>query len=678
MLLSLSSGVVAPAGARTLYVLPGDDPRLFVFVPHPAWRALNDELADFGIEVDADTRFITLSHALKMAGPGDEILLLPGLYDQNRASDVIRFARDGEPDAPIVLRAVDAGVDIRAAELPQAPPRYLVDESDGGRSLLEVPRFDEGSFCVQIRNRRGIVLDGLSGSNCDSALIGIRNSSYITIRNLDIRDLNIVVYAEGRDTHHLLIEDNVWTQDPDNRMWTTNHWCEYKDRQSGRLLKENGAFLLADNIAGSVVIRRNVIRQAFNAIHMWGGAANVAGRNNANVEIYDNRFEFIRDNVVEPEMDFTNWWVRDNRIRNAHAWFSLDGRSGRDFYLFNNVGWFDDKPGRLCDDRCRAWLEGRIPSSETCMGTLHAGGSVFKLEGAPNVHAPGPLYAFNNSWYLRAPLIKRGRLDEIRHWNNAIEFCSPGGHAADICPPDVKYFDGFALAPGSEDGRNLIDWDDEAFSFAFDLSNHPKFPAGLNAAGYRVGGLSVPFGRGLFRDPAAGDLVLQDDSAGIGSGCAIIFEAGKITCGPPRVDARLPDIGFDAGLNREIHFLYASVGNESEQPRVVHVAWPKKIPPGDGDAVVTIVFSTAIRLAARPVAIAVTLQSGMPPVSSTACRIEDARYLVCGFPAGTGWQVDAPAALLLPADRIVNVAGEAVTGWAAEPGYVRVQSMPPE
>ncbi|MDZ4736065.1 MAG: hypothetical protein SGJ07_06915 [Rhodospirillaceae bacterium] len=199
MLLVLLGGGVAPVAARTLYVLPGDDPRLFVSVHHPAWRALNDELVDFGVEIEPDMRFITLSHALKMAVPGDEILLFPGLYDQNKASDLIRFARDGEPDAPIMLRAIGAGVDIRAAAAPPAAPRYLVDESDGGLSLLEVPRFDKGSYCVQILNRRGIVLDGLSGSNCGSALIGIRNSSYITIRNLDTQGLHVVIYAEGPD-----------------------------------------------------------------------------------------------------------------------------------------------------------------------------------------------------------------------------------------------------------------------------------------------------------------------------------------------------------------------------------------------------------------------------------------------------------------------------------------------
>lgn len=70
-----------------------------------------------------------------------------------------------------------------------------------------------------------------------------------------------------------------------------------------------------------------------------------------NVEIYDNDFQFNRDNPVEPEDYAANWWVFHNRIYNGHGWFSLDGVKGGPVYIFGNVGWFDDKPARRCIQR---------------------------------------------------------------------------------------------------------------------------------------------------------------------------------------------------------------------------------------------------------------------------------------------------------------------------------------
>ena len=102
--------------------------------------------------------------------------------------------------------------------------------------------------------------------------------------------------------------------------------------------------------------------------------------------------------MVEPEFDATNWWVHGNVVRNAHAWFSFDGPHGGYWYLYNNAGWFDDKPSRECRDfeACRLWRQ-RLP--EAC-GDLHSGGRVLKFR-RDGRYAPGPLHVFNNSWYLR-------------------------------------------------------------------------------------------------------------------------------------------------------------------------------------------------------------------------------------------------------------------------------------
>ena len=127
-------------------------------------------------------------------------------------------------------------------------------------------------------------------------------------------------------------------------MWHRNHWCEYK-HPLGRLRHQNGAFFGSDDVRGSVVIRDNVIRHAFNAIRMdisnplqeeMKKNETLRDGYNTNVEIYRNRFEYIRDNIVEPEFSAANWWFYENTILNAHAWFSLDGLYGGDWFIFGN------------------------------------------------------------------------------------------------------------------------------------------------------------------------------------------------------------------------------------------------------------------------------------------------------------------------------------------------------
>ena len=193
--------------------------------------------------------------------------------------------------------------------------------------------------------------------------------------------------------------------------------------------------------AGSIIIRHNIIRNAYNGVRLRANKCAAYEVCGANVEIYDNDFQFVRDNPVEPEDYALNWWIYHNRIYNGHGWFSLDGVSGGPIYIFGNVGWFDDKPAQRCIQR--DWAADQ---------TIHAGkryvptpegecsrsrtGKVIKL-GPDPVELKEPIYIFNNSWYVRAPLIAGGRA-KFRAWNNATEFCDPKAVPPGMCVADFE------------------------------------------------------------------------------------------------------------------------------------------------------------------------------------------------------------------------------------------------
>ena len=591
---------------------------------------------------------VSLRDALTMAWPGVTIQLLPGVYKQDTPEDGVLFPRNGSWDRPITLRGLGSDTVIDGFD------KVNLREADEV-SALDRPDFMRGSKCLQFIEKEWIVVDNLTFRKCADAAVYVRDSQYITVKNSTVMAGMYAVFAEGLRTHHLLLERNIWIQNPSGEMWHRQHWCEYK---YGMRKAQAGALFGASDIPGGVVIRGNKVYHAFNGVRMYVSKAlrddsRWRGKLNTNVEVYDNEFSFIRDNVLEPEFDAANWWFHGNRIRNAHAWFSFDGLYGGRWYVYDNVGWFDDKPSRECkaSGSCKQWQE-RNP--ELC-GDLHDGGRVFKFR-PDGRYAPGPLFVFNNSWYLRTSIIKDGRLGYIGHWNNAIDFCRPDDYPDGICDGVKPFFNGFR-------------WDSDNYSFAFDLSNHPDFPVGLRRQGYRVSGTSAPHSQPLFVDARHGDLTLADGNLGRGAGCWIVEDdAGLISCREPIFEGIGADVGAppDIANDRNVSFIHYDGGLYREAPRVVHVDLPA--PTSGPPAVLRVVFSTPIVLMASDLRAELGYDGGSAHLFSEPCRVFG-RQITCTI------RGELPSAALtaitLP-DAIIGANGELATMWGSVSDLVRL------
>jgi hypothetical protein len=411
-----------------------------------------------------------LKRALKKATPGSVIRLAAGTY-QIFAEDPPFLIKgvEGLPDQPIVIQGTRS-----TAEAPRAT---IID---GGRSLDDTLGLHEhyrrpGSRpielhelimdkryrtqhainCLVFEDAAHLVVEDLTVRNCWPTSLIFVSSRYVTLRAMTIVGSTYAFFADRR-SDHFLVEDNVWTQHPSGyavdesgysgrvdltpkpgRMWDTIPWGVVHHGSRAYL---NGSLIGSFGTPGSIVIRRNIIRNAYNGIRIRANRCECPPCN-MNVEIYDNDFQFNRDNPVEPEDYAANWWVFHNRIYNGHGWFSLDGVNGGPVYIFGNVGWFDDKPAQRCIQRDWAADQTihpgkRYEPTPEGEGSRSRTGKVIKLGREP-VEVKEPFYIFNNSWYVRAPLIAGGRA-KFRAWNNATEFCDPKVVPPGMCMADFE------------------------------------------------------------------------------------------------------------------------------------------------------------------------------------------------------------------------------------------------
>ncbi|WP_245524656.1 hypothetical protein [Methylobacterium nonmethylotrophicum] len=288
----------------------------------------------------------------------------------------------------------------------------------------------------------------------------------------------------------------------------------------------NGALLGGADVRGPIVFRRNTVLSAYNGVRLKAAACEELKASalsaascpfNQDVWITDNLFAYVRDNPVELETWATDVRVARNRIVNSHAWFSFDDMGGGPVYVYGNRGWFDDvpaidRPGRdtslpPCSrqpvekpaaagafdpkldrrfDYARSrWLpvgvesvgrSGAVtwmdPGEQSCEASLQ--GRVIKVALPPLGAAPdsyryaerGPIYVFNNSWYLRSPVTGIGAAANLRHWNNALLFCEPGADA-DLCRTRPETFDASACGRGLVRGDDLARYPGETGTLPF-------------------------------------------------------------------------------------------------------------------------------------------------------------------------------------------------------------------
>ena len=650
----LSLAVTWPAAAEDIiYAVPNGDYRLVLQRFEP------------GAIRGPDGKPITepvmgLREALNLARPGVTIQLLPGTYTRDTPAEGILFPRDGLPDKPITLRGTGSGTVIDGRTEFSKLVSMVLGTSE--ESALTVPDFLHGVNCVRLDGKQWIVIENLTFLRCADAAVYVLNSRYVTLRNSTIIGGLYAFFATGVQSHHLLLEDNVWIQDPSEAMWKRIHWCEYK---YGDLKAQAGALFASLDIPGGVIVRGNKVHNVFNGVRMDVSRTKRLklpkrrvwiGKLNTNVEVYDNDFSFTRDNVLEPEFDATNWWFYGNRIRNAHAWFSFDGLWGGRWYVYDNVGWFDDKPGRECggNGACTHWAEQHPTAPEQCTD-LHDGGRVFKFR-PDGRYAPGPLYIFNNSWYLRASVIKDGRLGYIGHWNNAIAFCRPEDYPDGLCEGVKPFFNGFL-------------WDNDQYSFKHDLSNHPDFPTALRAGGYRVNGTGVSPSQPLFADAAHGDFTLPPHSPGRGAGCVVVEDdQGLLECRDPPPGSAGPDVGVPGGGVRPdgVSFVAYDGGLYVELPRIVN--FELRAATEDAPPSLRIAFSVPVVLMASDVRAELDYGGDFGSVLSEPCQATG-RFLTCEVAVPLP---PAPLTAVRLPDAIVGQNGELATTWGSVSDLVRI------
>ncbi|MBB4229312.1 right-handed parallel beta-helix repeat-containing protein [Rhizobium mongolense] len=459
-----------------------------------------------------------IHHAITRLEPGGKLHLNKGRY----RSPITISGKRGSQTEPIVIRGPKAkiGSDV---------------DFDGYRvtaNKLAAAHQKAGSFpgvyfvaddaALVLKDCQWVIIEDLCFENCWPTAIYLDNCQHIFIRRVSFRGGTFAIGAAGPYTRHLLIEDCDWVQDVDSHgaadilsirgkghtrsdlsaadctLWGKIPWkaVHGSRNEEGPVAVEtdarayDGDFFRAWTIAGYVVIRNNIIADAFNGVHFFNQASASTKANFArNVVIEDNWFLRVRDNAIEPEDFAWNWTIRRNKFVDCYMPFSFEMQQSGHFYVYGNLGWNLHIPG---------------PDGDT-----HASGALFKL--ADHHQAGGPHYIFNNTWLLRGSIVKKKRISGFEHRNNLIGYaenaekfkwtsCSPlGNNWSAEKVPATELEDRLIF----ERGCFTRSWNWLGIVFDGDLIGHPDFPAALRAAGYKIG-FGAHSGIVKFTDETAG------------------------------------------------------------------------------------------------------------------------------------------------------------------------------
>ncbi|WP_313200364.1 right-handed parallel beta-helix repeat-containing protein [Rhizobium sp.] len=357
-----------------------------------------------------------------------------------------------------------------------------------------------------LKDCQWVILEDLCFENCWPTAIYIDNCQHITIRRVSFRGGTFAIGAAGPYTRHIVIEGCDWVQDLDSHgladvqsiretghtrsdlsaadcdLWSKIPWKAVHGaaNEDGSVSVEtdarayDGDFFRAWTIAGYVIIRNNIISDAFNGVHFFNQASATTKASFArNVVVEDNWFVRVRDNAIEPEDYAWNWTIRRNKFVDCYVPFSFEMQHSGHFYVYGNLGWNNTVPG---------------PEGDT-----HASGALFKLS---NLHdAGGPHYVFNNTWMLRGPIVKKKRLAGFEHRNNLIGYADGAARFKwEACSPlGNKWSTGNLPATELED-RLIFErdcftrsWDELAIVFDGDFIGHRDYPDVLRSGGYQIG-----------------------------------------------------------------------------------------------------------------------------------------------------------------------------------------------
>lgn len=456
ILLLLMMSIAPSATSGTFFVAPDGNPR------------------NSGLTKEAP--YGSINQALNLCGAGDTVYLLEGTY-----RELIRISeKQGRPENPICLLGYS----------PSADNYPLIDVG-----AVE-PSSDASNDWIHIKESSWIEIGRMKFRNGWTFPIKVKQSSYITFRDCLFWGGKRVINASGTNTHHILVEDCFWDQGG-KELWTivedTNGVRAWTSMHHGSMAYYNGSLIDFSGTSGSMVIRRNTIVNAFNAVRYRGQKGC-----DSNVEIYENQVSQIRDNDFEPEYYTYNLHIYHNVSHNIHRTLSVDDIEGGLIYYYGNVVTADTD----------SWSE------QVCSGIWKLHSHTKKLSY--------PLYAFNNSFYAIGIAFQRGCVPFLRHVNNAYIFRSSGGWQLD----DLE----------------------ESDEFDYDISNK-SWSATLTDQREEQHGIIADI---RYEDPGNGNLRLQKNSPGIDAGTIVkisendwaqefagkapdvgAYENGQLVEGPP-------------------------------------------------------------------------------------------------------------------------------------------------
>lgn len=391
-----------------------------------------------------------ITRAVRSAAAGDHIVLGAG-----RFTGIVEITGSGRPDDPLVI----------SGTVQDGERRTVIDG-------LGVPGKDKDAGAFKFAGAAWIVLRDVVIQNAWLHPVEIEDSSYISIIGCDIRGGKTAVNTLGAKTHHILVENNLWSQD--ERIYTELDWNEL---HHGALAHFNGGIYGGDG-AGGAIIRHNRIRDVFNGLRYYMSSdAGKTRQRQSNIEVYDNTFVRCRDNAIEPEIFAWNLHVYHNRMDSCTLGaFSIDAVTGGNIFLYGNTGiWKRDGAGES-----NAW-------------TLYK----FALY-QKKAELDSPLLIAHNSFHTGFIFVKHSRgfsaNDHVSHYNNAYQHQEERHHLG------------------------LISWPGKHCAFDYDLSSRPFHPD-VRSAGFEKNGIDdiLPG----FLDPENGDFRLLGNSPAIDRGRVI-------------------------------------------------------------------------------------------------------------------------------------------------------------
>ena len=315
--------------------------------------------------------FATINEAVRLAGPGDTVLVHPGVYREHVAVERSGSAESyltirGEPGA--ALDGSDEAFAAGTADWERVPDRegvyaasalfetsYIArgaqrlyhfasvdglagneeasieggwwQDLDAGKLYLKLPNGrDPSGESIQVgRIRIGIeirpqahhvLVEGFEVRNFGGerwgAGVDVRDAAYCVIRGNRIAHCPTAIRVRGTAGHDTLVEDNECTQHNPHR-WPWN-------RVKGTDHEDSG---ISTTEGYGTVVRRNRIHGYFNGIiaSTWGDLENPAY--NENVDTYENEIWDIGDDCLEPEGTCTNMRYFRNRMRDCLVGISL-------------------------------------------------------------------------------------------------------------------------------------------------------------------------------------------------------------------------------------------------------------------------------------------------------------------------------------------------------------------